>query len=266
MTAIALTLAPAPAERRPRPFGDTVALTARNLRHAIRQVDTLLMSLILPVVLMLMFVYVFGGAISASGTGAYVDYVVPSTMILVAGYGASQVAVLVATDRRTGLVDRLRSMPVHSGGLLTAHATSGVLVNGIAMAAAIGVALLIGFSPAAGFGGWLLALGLVVLYTIALTWVAVWVGLVVSGPDAASGMTFALLFLPYVSSAFVPVETLPGWMQGFARHQPITPVVESVRDLLLGLRPASLWLAIAWCGGILLVARLAAGVAWRRGR
>lgn len=261
-----LALGPAPAVQQARPLPDTVALTLRNLRHAIRQVDTLLTSLMLPVMLMLMFVYVFGGAISASGTGAYVDYVVPSTMILVAGFGASSVAVSMATDRRTGLVDRLRSMPVHAGGLLTAHVTSGVLVNGIAMAASIGVALAIGFSPAAGLGGWLLALALVVLYTVALTWVAVWVGLLVSGPDAASGMTFALLFLPYVSSAFVPVETLPGWMQGFAQHQPITPVVEAVRDLLLGRHPSSLWLAVAWCAGILVLARVAAAVAWRRAR
>lgn len=254
------------ADRGPRPLADTAALTLRNLRHSMRHVDALLVALALPVLLMLLFVYVFGGAISAAGTGAYVDYVVPGTMILVAGYGAASVAVAVATDVSSGLVDRLRSMPVHAGGLLTGHVAAGVLTNAVSMAATLGVALLIGFSPVAGPGGWLLALALVVLYAVALTWLAVLVGLVVSGPEAASGMTFALLFLPYVSSAFVPVSTLPGWMQGFAQHQPITPVTDAVRDLFAGRDAGSLRVAVAWCVGILLAARAAAGVAWRRPR
>jgi len=249
---------------RPRPLGDTVALTRRNLRHAVRHVDNLVLTLALPVFLMLLFVYCFGGALRGSGTGAYVDYVVPGVMILVAGYAAAMVASQVATDVQAGLVDRLRSMPVHAGGLLTGHVVATVLINATSMAAVLVVAFLEGYSPAASAGQWVLALALVVLYTVALSWVGVAMGLSVSGPEAATGMTFALLFLPYVSSAFVPVATLPGWLQGFAQHMPITPVTDSVRALLAGQHPDRLWIAVAWCVGILVVGRAWALLAWRR--
>lgn len=249
---------------RPRPLGDTLALTTRNLRHAVRHVDNLVITLALPVFLMLLFVYVFGGAVGASGTGAYVDYVVPGVMILVAGYAAASVAAQVATDVQAGLVDRLRSMPVHASGLLTGHVVATVLLNATSMAAVLAVALLEGYAPGASVGQWALALALVVLYTVSLTWVGVAMGLSVSGPEAASGMTFVLLFLPYVSSAFVPVATLPGWLQGFAQHMPITPVTDSVRSLLAGQHPDRLWIALAWCFGILLAGRAGALLAWRR--
>lgn len=261
-----LTAGPRPAAPRPgpRPVADSLALAGRCLRRAARNVDALIMSLALPVFLMLLFVYVFGGALEASGTGAYVDYVMPGVLILVAGYGAAGVAVAVANDVRAGLVDRLRSMPVHAGGLLTGHVLASVATNAVAVAATVLVALLVGYGPAAGPAGWLGALALVLLYVVALTWVAVAVGLAVSGPEAANGATFVLLFLPYVSSAFVPVATLPSWLRGVAGHQPITPVVDAVRDLLGGSRPGSLAVAVAWCAGILLVGRVGAALAWRR--
>jgi ABC-2 type transport system permease protein len=249
---------------RPRPLGDTLALTRRNLRHAVRHVDNLVITLALPVFLMLLFVYCFGGALQGSGAGVYVNYVVPGVMILVAGYAAASVAAQVATDVQAGLVDRLRSMPVHAGGLLTGHVLATVLLNATSMAAVLGVAFLEGYAPVASAGQWLLALALVVLYTVALTWVGVAMGLAVSGPEAASGMTFVLLFLPYVSSAFVPVATLPGWLQGFAQHMPITPVTDSVRSLLTGQHPDRLWIGLAWCLGILLAGRAGALLSWRR--
>jgi ABC-2 type transport system permease protein len=245
---------------------DTAALVGRCLRRSTRQLDTLLISVLLPVMLLLMFVYVFGGAIDPSGQ--YVDFVVPGIVLLTAGYGAAETAVDIATDAKNGIVDRFKSMPIRPTGLLTGHVVASLVSNAVSTALVIGVALLVGFNGGASFGAWLLALAVVAAYVLALTWVSVAIGLVASGPEAASGFTFAILFLPYVSSAFVPTSTMPDVLATVARYNPVTPVTDTVRGLLLG-TPVSTgtWVAaLAWCAGIFLVARFASAVVFRRPR
>jgi ABC-2 type transport system permease protein len=255
------TLTPAPA------LGwtarDTGALIERCLRRSLRQLDTVLLSVILPVMLLLMFVYVFGGAIQ---TGVdYVNWVVPGIILLTAGYGSANTAVDVASDMTGGIIDRFRSLPIRPTGVLTGHVVASMVRNAVSTALVIGIAFLIGFDAAATPLGWAAAIGLIALYVLALTWVAVAIGTVASGPEAASGFTFAILFLPYVSSAFVPPESMPSVLEAVATWNPITPITDTVRGLLLGtpVGDSALW-AVLWCVGILVVGRVAAGLLFRR--
>jgi ABC-2 type transport system permease protein len=231
---------------------NSFALIGRSLRISARNVEALLMAVMLPIMLMLIFVFIFGGAIN-SGT-EYVNYVVPGIIILCAGFGASTTAVSVTHDMVGGIIDRIRSMPVVSSAVLTGHVVASVARNLVAMALVIGVGLLVGWRPAAGVGGWLAAIGFLMLFMLSISWLAACLGLLVRTVDAAGGATFAITFLPYVSSAFVPVNTLPTWLRGVAEHQPITPIVETTRGLLMGTPiGSSWWIALIWFGGITLV-------------
>lgn len=242
---------------------DTAAMVGRSVRHTVRNLESLLMSVILPVVLMLMFVYVFGGAIDPAG--GYANYVVPGIILLCTGYGAASTAVDVARDLSEGIVDRFRSMPIVSSAVLTGHAVASVARNALATALVVGVAFLTGFRPDAGPVEWLVAAGLLLLYVLALTWLSICAGLVARTVEGANGATFVVLFLPYLSSAFVPVETMRAGLRAVAEHQPITPVTETLRGLLLGTPIGSYGLlAVAWCGGLLLAAYAAAIALYRR--
>jgi len=202
--------------------------------------------------LMLMFTWVFGGAIDPSG--AYVDYVVPGIILTCAGFGASSTAVYVANDMRTGIIDRFRTMPLRAGAVLTGHVVASVLRNLIATGIVIGVGILVGFRPSATLLEWIALTGLIALYILAITYLFAAIGLAAGSPEGANGYGFVLLFLPYLSSAFVPVASMPAWLQPVA-NQPITPIVETIRGLLtdapLHDEP---WWAIGWCLLILLVA------------
>lgn len=243
---------------------DTTALVGRSLRRSTRELDTLLLSVMLPVLLMLLFVGVFGGAISTDGR--YVDYVVPGVILICAAYGAAQTAVGVAADQTEGIMTRLRTMPVTGGAVLTGHVVASLARNLVATAAVIVVALLLGFDPEASAGRWLAALGLLSLFVLAMTWISAAVGLVSPSAEAASGFTFFVLFLPYVSSAFVPVHTMPDWLEGFAEHQPVTPIIETLRGLLLD-GPTDTWgVAVAWSAGLLALGMVASIVLFRRRR
>jgi ABC-2 type transport system permease protein len=235
----------------------------RSLRHSIRNVESLMMAIMLPVFLMLLFTYVFGGAIASGGD--YVNYVVPGIILLCAGFGASSVAVDVATDMTNGIIDRFRTMPIQATGVITGHVVASLVRNLVATFIVIGVALLVGFKPSAGLAEWLLAIGLVALFILTFTWLFAAIGLVTGSPSAASGYGFVLLFLPYLSSAFVPTNTMPSWLQGFASHQPITPVIETIRALLAGAPVGDNgWKALLWCGGILLAAIIWGAIAFAR--
>lgn len=244
-------------------MSNALVMIDRSLRLSRRTVDALLMSLMLPIMVMLLFVYLFGGAID-TGT-QYVTYVVPGVILLCAGYGASATAVSVASDMSTGVVDRFRSMDVGGVAFLAGHVVASVARNTISIALVIGVAVLIGFRPQGGPLEWLAAIGVLWLFVLAMSWLSAAVGLVASSVEAASGFTFFVLFLPYPSSAFVPVETMPRWLHGFAEHQPATPVIETVRGLLLDAPVGSSpWRAVAWCGGLLLVAVALSGALFHR--
>lgn len=244
---------------------DTVVLTGRGLRRAVREVDTLILSVALPVLVMLMFVGVFGGAIDGS-SGAYVDYVVPGVILLCAGYGGAQTAVTVASDVSEGFVRRLRTMPVTAGAVLAAHVATSLVRNAVATVAVVAVAWLLGFRPTASLADWLAAAGVLLLFVLAISWASVVVGLLAGGPESASGFTFFVLFLPYVSSAFVDPATMPAFLRPIAEHQPTTPVIETLRGLLLG-GPVDRWAeSVLWWGGILVVATTASVLTFRRAR
>ena len=240
-----------------------LTMAARCTRLSARNIDALVTSLMLPVMLMLMFVYLFGGAIDTGGE--YVTYVVPGVILLCAGFGSATTAVTVSQDLAGGIVDRFRSMDVGGPPILAGHVAASALRNTASTAIVFGVAFLIGFRPHAGALDWLAAIGLLVAFVLAISWFAAAIGLVAKSPEAANGFTFVIMFLPYASSAFVPVDTMPTWIQGFAQHQPITPVIETLRGLLLGTPVgSSAWTALAWCGGILAVSVAASGVLFRR--
>jgi ABC-2 type transport system permease protein len=251
---------------RPLPLAalaDALTMSGRSLRMARRNVDVLLTSLLLPVLLMLLFVYLFGGAID-TGT-RYVTYVVPGVLLLCAGFGASMTAVSVTTDMTGGIIDRFRSLDVAGASVLSGHVTASVVRNLASTVLVFGVAFVIGFRPSAGPLDWLAAAGVLLLFILAISWLAAAVGLLARSPEAAGGFSFLVMFLPYPSSAFVPVDTMPTWIHGFADNQPVTPVIETLRGLLLGLpagsSPAR---AVAWCLAILVVSVAVSGALFRR--
>lgn len=242
---------------------NSLTMIGRSLRISVRNFEALLLAVLLPIFLMLLFVYVFGGAID-TGT-QYVNYVVPGIIILCAGFGSSSTAVSVANDMQKGIVDRFRSLPILGSAMLTGHVVASVARNLVATALVIGVGLLLGWRPTARPIDWLAAAGVLALFMVAFSYLAASLGLLVRSVDAANGATFTVTFLPYLSSAFVPVATLPGWLRPFAEHQPITPMVETVRGLLMGTPIGnSSGLALAWFGGITVVAYLAASALFKR--
>lgn len=246
-----------------RPGSDIATMTARSLRHALRTPDSLLIGLMLPVMIMILFTTVFGGAVDA-GIDRYIDYVVPGIILLCAGYGASMTAISVTKDVTEGIVDRFRTMRVLASAVVIGHVLVSVLRNLVSTVLVLATAMALGFRPAAGVGAWLGIGGILALFILAMSWLSAAVGLVVRSVDAASAFSFFLLFLPYLSSAFVPVGTLPAWLRGVAEHQPFTPLTESLRGLLLGTGAGThLGPAVAWCLGILVVAAVASAWLWR---
>jgi ABC-2 type transport system permease protein len=243
---------PTPADRVRWFVADTVVLTGRALRHQFRHVDGLITGAVLPVMLLLVFVYVLGGAIA--GRAEYLRYVVPGVIVLAAGFGASQVAIAVTQDLTTGTIDRLRSMATSTGALLSGHVAANVVRNLGSTLLVVALAVVIGFRSDAGVLAWVGAAAVAVLFMVTIATVSVVIGVLARSPDGASGFTFFVLFLPYISSGFVEPETLPTILRGFAEHQPMTPVIETMRGLLLGTEVgADGWLAAAWCVGIIAV-------------
>ncbi|MEU5975801.1 ABC transporter permease [Streptomyces sp. NPDC047315] len=238
-------------------------MAGRAIRISRRNVDAVITAIALPVMLMIVFVYFFGGAIQTDAP-EYVTYVVPGVLVVCACFGAANTAVAVSDDMQGGIMDRFRSLDIGGGAVLAGHVAASVLRNLAATAVVLGVALLIGFRPDASATGWLAALGLLVTFLIAISWFSAAIGLLARTPEAASGFTFFMTFLPYPSSAFVPIDSMPDWLHGFADHQPITPLIESLRALLLAEPAGSApWTALAWCAGILAVAVAASGALFR---
>jgi ABC-2 type transport system permease protein len=254
-------------------LSDVSTMTTRGLRLVARDTDAMITAVVLPVVILLMFVLVFGGALD-TGT-EYINYVTPGVILLAAGFGAANTAMAVERDMSGGMVDRLRSMPVNAWTVLSGHVVASLVKNLATTAIVFGVSILLGFRPQATALEWLAAVGMILLFVGWITWLATLVGVLVRSPEAAGGFSFFVMFLPYVSSAFVPVDTLPGWLRGFAEHQPVTPVIETVRGLLTadvagtaGLADpgGTAALAITWCLGLGLVFAVAAGLAFRARR
>lgn len=255
------TIVPA---RSPLPFGtEELVFISRSVRHSVRNVEALTMSVMLPVITMLLFTFVFGGAIEPGGD--YVNYVVPGIILLCAGFGAASTAVDVANDMKSGIIDRFRSMRMRSWAVLTGHVVASLIRNLVASAVVILVGIAVGFRPNATAGDWVATFGIVALYILAITYLFAAIGLAAGSAEAASGYGFILLFLPYLSSAFVEVSTMPVWLRWAAENQPLTPIIETIRTLLTGTgETASPLLALGWCLLILAVAMVWGAVMFRR--
>ncbi|MFI6260366.1 ABC transporter permease [Micromonospora zamorensis] len=244
--------------------GDTAVLLGRSLRHIARSPDTIITTAIMPIAFMLLFVYVFGGAIE-TGSDSYVNYLLPGILIITIASGISYTAFRLFLDLKGGIFERFQSMPIARSAVLWAHVLTSLVANLISIVVVIGVALIMGFRTGAGVSGWLAVAGILVLFTLALTWIAVIPGLTAKTLDGASAFSYPLIFLPFVSSAFVPTESMPGPVRAFAEHQPVTSIVNAIRDLFTQ-QPvgADIWIALAWCAGILVLAYLFANVTYRR--
>jgi ABC-2 type transport system permease protein len=235
-------------------FGDTALLTGRSLRHIMRSPDTIITTTIMPIAIMLMFVYVFGGAIS-SGSDRYVNYLLPGILLITIASSISYTAFRLFTDMQSGIFERFQSMPIARSSVLWAHVLTSLVASLISVVVVVLVALLMGFRSPAGVLAWLAVTGILILFTLALTWLAVIAGLSAKTVDGAGAFSYPLIFLPFISSAFVLTQTMPGPVRAFAENQPVTPIVNTIRDLYTQ-QPIStdIWIALAWCVGVLIVA------------
>ncbi|MCY0961101.1 ABC transporter permease [Streptomyces sp. H27-H5] len=239
-------------------FRDSHTMLRRNLLHARRYPSLTLNLLLTPVMLLLLFVYLFGDVMSAGIGGggadrsAYIAYIVPGILLMTIGGTVVGTAVSVSTDMTEGIIARFRTMSIHRGSVIIGHVVGSVLqsIAGVILVGAVAVA--IGFrSTDATALEWLAAFGLLVLFATALTWIAVGMGLISPNAEAASNNALPMILLPLLSSAFVPVDSMPGWFQPVARYQPFTPAIETLRGLLLGSEIGhNGWLAVAWCLGL----------------
>ena len=245
-------------------LGDTAVLTGRTMRHVTRSLDTIITTAITPVAIMLLFVYVFGGAID-TGPVSYVNYMLPGILLITIASGISYTALRLFTDMQGGLFERFQSMPIARSGVLWAHVLTSLVANLISVVVVLLVALLVGFRTGAGVLEWLAVAGILVLFTLALTWLAIIPGLTAKSVDGASFFSYPLIFLPFLSSAFVPTETMPGPVGWFAENQPVTSIVDTIRALLAQ-EPVGtdIWVALGWCVGILVVTYYFAMAAYRR--
>ena len=245
-------------------FGDTAILLGRSMRHITRSPDTIITTVITPIALMLLFVYVFGGAIKTD-TDNYVNYLLPGIMLIAIASGIAYTAVRLFTDMKTGIFERFQSMPIGRSSVLWAHVLTSLVSNGLSLVIIVLVAVVMGFRTSASPLAWLAVVGILALFTLALTWIAVIAGLSAKSVDGASGFSYALIFLPFISSAFVPTDTMPGPVRAFAENQPVTSIVNTIQDLFAQ-RPvgSDIWIALAWCLGILVLAYVLAMAAYRR--
>jgi ABC-2 type transport system permease protein len=237
-------------------FSDMSVMLGRSMRHIIRSLDTIITVTITPIAMLLLFVYVFGGAIQ-TGTDNYVNYLLPGILLIAIASGISYTAYRLFMDMQSGIFERFHSMPIARSAALWGHVLTSLVSNAISVAVIFLVALLMGFRSPAGVLSWLAVAGILALFTLALTWIAAIAGLSAKSVDGAGAFSYPLIFLPFISSAFVPTETMPRAVRAFAENQPVTSIVETIRALLAG-QPTGhdIWTALAWCLGILIVAYL----------
>ena len=247
-----------------RVLGDTSVMLGRSIRHVTRSVDTIITVTIMPIAFMLLFVYVFGGAIQ-TGTDNYVNYLMPGILLIAIASGISYTAYRLFNDLQSGIFERFHSMPIARSSVLWGHVLTSLASNGLSVVIIILAGLVIGFRTSAGVLAWLAVAGILMLFTLALTWVAVIAGLSASSVEGASAFAYPIVFLPFVSSAFVPTETMPGPVRVFAENQPVTSIVDAIRSLLAQ-QPVGtdIWIALAWCVAILVLGYVLAMVAYRR--
>ncbi len=227
---------------------DSMVMLGRSMRHILRSMDTIITVTIMPIGFMLLFVYVFGGALHR-GSDNYVNYLLPGILLMAVASGISYTAYRLFLDLQRGIFDRFHSMPIARSAALWGHVLTSLVSNAISVLVIIGVALLMGFRSSAGFTSWLAVAGILTLFTLALTWIAIIAGLSAKSVDGVSAFSYPLIFLPFISSAFVPTQTMPSAVRTFAEHQPVTAIVNSIRDLLSGIASTNndLYAALLWC-------------------
>ena len=245
-------------------LSDTAVLTGRSLRHITRSLDTIITTVITPIAIMLLFVYVLGGAID-TGTESYVNYMLPGILLITIASGIAYTASRLFSDVHGGIFERFQSMPIARSGVLWAHVLTSMAANLISIVVVVLVALLMGFRSGAGVAAWLEVGGILILFIFALTWIAVIPGLTAKSAEGAGAFAYPIIFLPFISSAFVPTATMPGPVRAFAEHQPVTSIVNAIRALFTQ-QPVGgdIWVALAWCVGILVVACGVASRTYRR--
>jgi len=242
---------------------DTWTMTKRSLRHTTRSVDTIITVVLTPLAILLLFVYVFGGALGTqTGSIDYVDFITPGVIIMTVTSGIAYAAVRLSTDLHRGTISRFRTMPVAPSSVLSGQALSSTLSNLFSCALVIGVAFLVGFRPVGDAAAWLLFCGLLILFVLATTWLAMFFGLLAKTVEGAGAFSYLLLLLIFISPSFVPTESMKPWLRGFADNQPMTPIIETMRSLLAEGTPGPhIWAALAWALGILVVSyTLALGI------
>ncbi len=239
-------------------FSDIDVMLGRSMRHIFRSMDTIITVTIMPIAFMLLFVYVFGGAIQ-TGTDNYVNYLLPGILLIAIASGIAYTSYRLFMDVQRGIFERFHSMPIAPSAALWGHVVTSLVSNAISVVIIILVALIMGFRSPAGVLSWLAVAGILALFTLALTWIAVIAGLSAKSVDGAGAFSYPLLFLPFISSAFVPTQSMPPVVRAFANNQPVTSIVEAIRALLSG-RPAGndIWVALAWCTGVMVVAYIVA--------
>jgi ABC-2 type transport system permease protein len=240
---------------------DSRTMTGRQLKRLIRYPSMTVQLVITPVIILLLFVYVLGGTLGAGlgggGRDAYLDYVLPGILLMAVATGATGTAVMVATDMTEGIIARFRTMRISRASVLTGHVVAAVTQQILGMAVVIAIALAIGFRPHATAGDWLAAAGLLTLFALAITWLSVALGLKSSTPEAASNAPMPLILLPFLGSGFVPTDSMPTILRWFAQYQPFTPIMQTIRGLLLGTHIGNnAAIATAWCAGIALLSYL----------
>jgi ABC-2 type transport system permease protein len=245
-------------------LSNTRVMLGRSMRHVTRSMDTIITVTIMPIAFMLLFVYVFGGAIQA-GTDNYVNYLMPGILLIAIASGVSYTAYRLFNDMQSGIFERFHSMPIARSSVLWGHVLTSLVSNAISVVVIVLVALLMGFRSSAGVLAWLAVAGILVLFTLALTWLAVIAGLSANSQDGAVAFSYPLIFLPFVSSAFVPTASMPGPVRAFAENQPVTSIVNTIRALFEQ-QPVGgeIWTALAWCAGLLFIAYAFAIAAYRR--
>lgn len=245
---------------------DTATLTGRSMRHIFRSTDTIITTAVTPIALMLLFVFVFGGALRQSiGSENYVNYLLPGILLIAVASGIAYTAYRLFTDLQSGIFERFHSMPIARSSVLWAHVLTSLVANGVTLAIIFAVGFVLGFRTAAGPLAWLAVIGILLLFTLALTWLAIIAGLSAKTIDGATAFSYPLIFLPFISSAFVPTDTMPGPVRWFAENQPVTSIVNTIQALFAE-QPVGtdIGVAFAWCVGILIVGYVFAIIAYRK--
>jgi len=245
-------------------FSDLGVMLGRSLRHIFRSMDTIITVALMPIAMMLLFVYVLGGAIQ-TGTDNYVNYILPGILLITTASGIAYTSYRLFIDMQQGFFQRFNSMPIARSTALWGHVLSSLISNAISLAIIIVVALIMGFRSSAGILSWLAVAGILMLFTLALTWIAVIAGLSAKSADGASAFSYPIIFLPFISSAFVPTASMPHVVRVFAENQPVTSIVNSIRALFAG-QPVGndLWIALAWCIGLIVAANTLAMIVYKR--